>query len=423
MAAFCAATVFADGYDAQAIGFVAPTLVEQWHITRSALSPVFSGGLVGMFIGALLFGPLGDRFGRKRVLVWCTLWFGVLALFTGMAQSVTFLTVLRFTKGLGLGGTLPNAIALTSECMPKRLRATGVMLMFMGFSLGAATGGIAAAGLISHFGWQSVFLVGGILPCLTATSLLRLPNSIGYLGLQDAEMKRTDALDSSASSGSSCVTSKRTETGFLVAHLFRDRRTSMTLLLWLIFFMSLLDLYFINSWLPTVIHDSGVAIEKAVVMTSLFQIGGAVGVLILGCWIDHKASYDVLAWTYVGAAATVFLIGIESGSFGLETVAIFAAGVCVIGGQTAANALAAESYPPQFRSTGVGWALGIGRIGSIIGPIVGGALLSLQWETKWILWSAAVPPLIAAVAATALNSMVGRASVPVLAAQQQERLL
>ncbi len=188
--ALCAASVLMDGFDAQAIGFVAPSLVEQWHITRPALGPVLSSGLAGMLMGALLFGTLGDRFGRRRILILCTLWFGAFSLLTARADSVSSMLLLRLITGLGLGGTLPNAISLTSEYMPRRLRATGVTLMFCGFPIGAAIVGLVAASLIPRFGWPAVFVVGGVLPCIIAVFLLSLPESIRFLLLKGEEDKR-----------------------------------------------------------------------------------------------------------------------------------------------------------------------------------------------------------------------------------------
>jgi AAHS family 4-hydroxybenzoate transporter-like MFS transporter len=173
----------------------------------------------------------------------------------------------------------------------------------------------------------------------------------------------------------------------------------VTLLLWVMFFMNLLDLYFLNSWLPTVMNDNGIRVQIAIVITTLFQIGGAIGAILLGRLIDRRLSFKILAWTYLSAAACIFLIGEAGASIGLLVVTVFAAGFCVVGGQTSSNALAAEFYPTAMRSTGVGWALGIGRIGSIIGPTLGGILLSRGGGTRQIFWLAAVPVLIATVAA------------------------
>ena len=405
----CALAVLMDGFDAQAMGFVAPSLLEQWHISRVALSPILSSGLVGMLAGALLLGPLGDRLGRKRLLVFCTLWFGILSLLTARVNSVEPMLWLRLMTGFGLGGAMPNATALTSEYMPRRLRATGVMLMFFGFSMGAAIGGFVAAGLISRYGWQAVFVVGGLLPLATAAALIvALPESIRFLLLKGGQEQRLAGLlrqvAPHAPAAASYARIEERKAGFPVSQLFTERRAGTTLLLWVIFFMSLLDLYFLNSWLPTVIHDAGVPLGQAIIITALFQVGGAAAAIVLGRVVDRQMSYGVLAWVYAGAAVCVFLIGLVSGTVAVETAAVFAAGFCVIGGQTCSNSLAAESYPTLLRSTGVGWALGIGRIGSIVGPVLGGLLLSFDWGMRRVFLAAAAPALIASLAAAALNS-------------------
>src|SRR5258706_588491 len=178
----CGALVFMDGFDAQAMGFVAPALMAQLHITRAALGPAISTGLLGMMMGALICGPLADHFGRKPVLVGCTLTFGLGALLTATATSLQSLLLFRLLTGLGLGGAMPNAIALTSEYAPKKVRSTAVMTMFTGFSIGAAAGGFLAAGLIPRFGWQSVFWLGGTLPlALALIAFVWLPESIFLL--------------------------------------------------------------------------------------------------------------------------------------------------------------------------------------------------------------------------------------------------
>jgi AAHS family 4-hydroxybenzoate transporter-like MFS transporter len=185
---------------------------------------------------------------------------------------------------------------------------------------------------------------------------------------------------------------------FIVRQLFAAGRTRMTLLIWVIFFMSLLDLYFLNVWMPTLVHDAGIEIGRAIVLTALFQLGGAVGSFVLGRVLDRFLSFRVLAYAYLSAGVFVFLIGSAGKSVVLLACAILAAGFAVIGGQGCANALAAAFYPTPIRATGVGWALGIGRVGSIVGPLVGGVLLSLQQDTRRVFWAAAVPVLIASVA-------------------------
>jgi MFS transporter, AAHS family, 4-hydroxybenzoate transporter len=405
IAVLCAMVLFMDGFDAQAMGFVAPALIDQLQIARASLGPVFSSGLVGIMIGALVFGPLADRFGRKPVLVFCTVLFGACSLLTATATSLPSLLVYRLITGFGLGGAMPNAVALTSEFMPKRSRATAVTLMFVGFSIGAAVGGFVAAGLMARFGWQSVFVTGGVIPFAIAVLLIALlPESIRFLLMKGGEDRRIAQSLSRIAPGvspdlaRSLVIEERPAQEFVVKQLFTAGRAPMTLLMWVIFFMSLLDLYFLNAWLPTVIHDAGIVIEQAIVLTALFQVGGAVGSLIMGRLLDRFLSFGVLACAYLSAGVFVFFIGAAGKSVALLAITIFAAGCGVIGGQSSANALSAEFYPTPMRATGVGWALGIGRVGSIIGPLLGGALLTLQHETRRVFWAAAIPVLIASAA-------------------------
>ncbi|MFB9266837.1 MFS transporter [Bradyrhizobium erythrophlei] len=409
----CAAVLFLDGFDTQAIGYVAPALAKEWSLSRAALGPVFSAGLFGLMIGALVFGPLADRVGRKRIIIFSTLAFGVGTFATVFVNDVSSLMVIRLLTGLGLGGAMPNAVAMTSEFSPHRRRATMVMIMFCGFSVGAALGGLLAAALIPQYGWRSVFIVGGAAPLLLAPVLAwRLPESVRFLALGGRAQARVAELlarintnAAPAASGTQFVVHEPRLEGLPVRHLFSDRRTLPTLLLWVVFFMSLLDLYFLANWLPTVLNDLGASVSAAVLIGSMLQVGGVVGTFALGSVVD-RFSFRALALVYFVAVFAVGAIGQSSHSVALVTSAIFAAGFCIVGGQIAANALAANYYPTAMRATGVGWALGIGRVGSIIGPLIGGALMSAKWTTGELFLTAASAALCAALAAFSLSRFV-----------------
>ncbi|HEX3482279.1 MAG TPA: MFS transporter [Kofleriaceae bacterium] len=403
VAVLCAAIVFLDGYDALIMGYVAPALRAQFHIERLALGPVLSIGLVGMLVGALVFGPVADRIGRRPVLLICPVIFGVGSLLAGNAGSVSELLVFRLVAGLGMGGAMPNAIALTAEYMPKRIRAISVTTMFCGFSLGSAAVGWVAALVIPSLGWPWVFRIGGILPiAITAVAFAWLPESVRFLVSRNPGDRRArDYVARIAPDNPAALLSIEEEPRrFPVVQLFTGGRHWVTPLLWVMFFANLLDLYFVNSWMPTIMKDVGISETRAIAITTLFQIGGTVGAIVIGLLFGRSLSFRVLALGYLTAAIFVFLIG-ESGTSTLWLViTVFMAGLGVIGAQNGANAMAAEVYPTAARSTGVGWALGVGRIGSIIGPNLGAMMVG---TTPRLFLYAAVPLLIAAAAALVVS--------------------
>jgi AAHS family 4-hydroxybenzoate transporter-like MFS transporter len=394
----CGAIVFLDGFDAQIMGYVAPALRAELHVERSALGPALSSGLFGMMLGAMVFGPLADRVGRRPILIVCPLIFGLGSLLTTTAHSVESLVMFRLLTGFGMGGAMPNTIALTAEYVPRRVRASAVMTMFCGFSIGAAAVGWVAAALIPAPGWRSVFVVGGILPCvITGVTIAFVPESLRFLlrkpgGEQRARTHLAKIAPDAPLSAALTFTEDGARPGFVVKQLFVAGRGLVTVLLWGMFFLNLLDLYFVNSWLPTVMKDVGISEQRAILITTLFQVGGTVGAIVLGRLLDRHLSFRLLSLIYLVGATCVFLIG-ESGASSVWLIAtVFAAGFGVIGAQTSSNALAAEVYPTAIRSTGVGWALGVGRIGSILGPLLGAQLVG---NTPRLFVMAAVPLLVA----------------------------
>jgi AAHS family 4-hydroxybenzoate transporter-like MFS transporter len=411
VAGLCGAVVFMDGFDAQAIGYVAPTLSAAWKLPKGALGPVFGAGLFGLMLGALILGPVADRIGRKPVIVVSVLWFGICTLLTVSADSLNSLLLWRLLTGFGLGGAMPNAIALTSEYSPQRSRATMVMVMFMGFSLGSAIGGLIAAQFISKYGWTAVFWLGGLAPILLVPVLwFVLPESVRLLALRGGQDQRIRRFLSRINPDlrleeAHFVISEEHPRGFTVKHLFTEGRAPATLLFWVMFFMNLLDIYFLAAWLPTVINNAGLSIELAVITSTMLQVGGTIGVLVLSRFLDRGNPYFVLGATYFSASIFIAAIGSGGASIALLIPAVFAAGFCVVGAQTGSNALVSIFYPTFIRSTGVGWALGIGRIGSIIGPVLGGFMLSAEWHIPTIFLVGAIPVLIASCAVMVLSRL------------------
>jgi AAHS family 4-hydroxybenzoate transporter-like MFS transporter len=406
----CAWIALLDGFDTQSIAYVAPVIAEQWGIPMAGFGPIFGAGLAGLAVGAFILSPVADRFGRKGVILLSVLLFGVFALITARATSLNELLIYRFLTGLGLGGAMPNIIALTSEYAPKRIRAVLIAVMFCGFPLGSTVGGVVSAPLISAFGWQSVFILGGILPLLSLVALgIWLPESIRYLvarGVADRRiahllMRLNPTIPQQA--GNRYVIHGPPAVGFPVTKLFQEGRAQMTTLLWVAFFMNLLVMYFLVNWMPSLLKASGLPLNVAILSTAVLNAGGVVGAIVLGRFVDRLDPYLVLGGAY--SASALFIAGIAMGTSNLWflMIATFLAGFGVVGAQIGVNALAAGLYPTSIRSTGVGWALGVGRIGSIIGPVAGGILLNFGWNAQSVVLIAAVPALFAGVAVFALR--------------------
>lgn len=403
--ALCALTVFLDGYDTQSVAFVAPSIAMDWHLTRASLGPIFVASLVGLLIGALILGLIADKFGRRAILMLSTAIFGVFTILTAHSGGVGELLIFRFLAGLGLGGAMPNAIALTAEYCPERRRATLVMIMFTGFSLGAAFGGAVAAALIPHYGWRSVWYVGGALPVLLLPlQFALLPESIRYLVVSEAAVERITRLVKrldphfAPPAGVRYEIAEARAPGVPVVHLFRDNRSLGTTLLWVIFFMNLLDIFFLQNWIPTIAHGAGLSVRTAVIIGTLFQVGGVIAALFVGIPIDRYGAYGVMTLLYGIGFLFIIAIGQAGSSAPALMVTTFGAGFCVVGGQNSANALAAIFYPTAMRSTGVGWSLGIGRIGGIVGPLLGGLLISLHWPNSSLFIAGSIPLFLAAIA-------------------------
>ncbi len=364
-------------------------------------------------LGALIIAPMADRVGRKPIIVIATLMFGLFSLATVRATDVHSLVILRLLTGLGLGGTMPNAIALTSEYVPKRGRSLLVVLMFSGFTLGSIFGGLISAEAIPRYGWQSVFWVGGLIPiALSLLLLLRLPESIRYLVVSKASSRSTASIRRQIDPAGpipddvELIVETPSAAPMSVRALFVGGRAKTTILLWTIFFLSLLDVYMLSNWLPTAMNSVGASVKVAVGMGIVLQVGSLIGGLLVGWMLDQQRGRSALslAPAYALGGVCVALIGaLATKSLPLTTLAVFGAGLGVIGGQTAANAVAAGAYPTELRSTGVGWALGVGRLGSILGPLLAGVLIQAHVSIRDVFLISALPALCAIPAALALG--------------------
>jgi AAHS family 4-hydroxybenzoate transporter-like MFS transporter len=425
----CASVLFVDGFDVQGITYVAPAISREWKLGRGAFGPTFSAGLFGLMLGAILLAPLADRIGRRRVIVWSCATFGLCTLLTVWMPSLGALLVLRFFTGLGLGSALPNAIGLASEYAPERRRALVVMFVGSGISIGSIASGMVAAQVVMTRGWRSLFVVGGTLPLLLAAVLSRsLPESIRFAALlprgqEEARRLLHKIRPTIDAEGDVRIVSGDAEGGkATVADLFRERRGPATLALWVAFFMSLLNVYLAINWLPTSLNASGFTVTQAAFMTSLYHFGGVAGTYAIGLLMDRLGRHTMVLFALLLALIGFYAFASLPEMAQWPTSAVLMlAGFGVIGAQVGLTALSAITYPVAMRSTGLGWALGVGRVGSIVGPTVGGWLLATASNPRSVYAVCIVPVLIgmASIALLKRQSSRSAASLPVALEKEQ----
>lgn len=405
----CAAVLFVDGFDVQGITYVAPTITREWGLVRGDLWPALTGGLVGVMLGAMFLAPLADRVGRRSVLVYSCVAFGVTTLLTVLVGSLTWLVLLRFVTGLGLGAALPNAIGLASEYAPHKRRALVVMFVGSGISLGAIGAGIVTAQLVAPFGWHAVFVVGGVLPLLLAAVLARaLPESIRFAAAvpgRQAEAKKLLRRIKPELESDVAIVSNDPEGGkATVFDLFKDNRGIATVCLWVAFFMSLLNVYLAINWLPTSLEASGFTTPQAATMTTLYHVGGVLGTYTIGLLMDRLGTHRMVLVGLLLAAIGFYTFATATGMTQWPTTAILMlAGVGVIGAQVGATALASMTYPVTMRATGLGWALGVGRVGSIVGPTIGGFAVATAADARSIYLGCIIPVVLGTIAVAVLK--------------------
>jgi AAHS family 4-hydroxybenzoate transporter-like MFS transporter len=402
----CGLVIIFDGFDTQSIGILAPSMSETLNIPLKYFGTILSAALFGLLIASLVMGPVADRWGRKWVLVFSVFTFAFFMTITARATSLEELVILRFLTGLGLGGAIPNAISLACEYAPKRLVATVVGFIMAGMPLGQVLSGQASALLLpTRLGWRAVFYVGGVLPFLVAIALiLWLPESVRFLTVRGADQRKISRIMARISPTLAKVTinpeaaQDRERKGLSVKHLFAEGRTAATLLLWVPFFMNLLILYFIVSWLPALLRQVHMPISAGVAAATIFGVGSIVGSLAQGPMTNRWGSYALLLSEFGACVLLSASLSLVATSLPLVIMVAFVLGFTVTGIQVGLNSLAASFYPTSIRSTGVGWALGIGRIGSVTGPVLGGILLKIGWTPQQILLATAVPAFCAGLA-------------------------
>jgi MFS transporter, AAHS family, 4-hydroxybenzoate transporter len=403
--ALCTLIQMCDGYDVGSIGWAVPSLTHVWNLPPPAFSTAFVWSSVGVMVGALAAGPIGDRVGRKPLLLASVTIFGIASLLSAVAPSLAMLSVWRFFTGLGIGGAFSGTVALTGDYTPRRLRATLIMVQFTGAPLGTFVGGLAVSALLAYFGWQVIFVIGGVFPLvLVPIMAMWLPESPRFLTRkpnltprQQALLARLEIAPGRADPHAVDIAVENP-----IKMLFGRGYALQTVLLWIIYFCSLLNLFLFVYWLPEVLHLTGMTPPQAVFASNFIALGGMSAVLYLGLLIDRFGPERTLALHYAAGIVFIALIALVALPYFALLTVIFLAGTTVIGSQTGANGACGALYPARMRTTGIGWALGIGRLGSIVSPILGGYLLARGLPPTQIFLSACFFALVAATATALL---------------------
>lgn len=399
--ALCFIVVALDGMDIAIMGFIAPTLKAAWGVTNHQLGLVISAALIGLALGAMVAGPLADRYGRRVMILFSVLFFGLWTLATALSQNIEQMMLFRFLTGLGLGAAMPNVGTLVAEYAPERRRAFIITVVFCGFTFGAASGGFAASWLLPRYNWHSVLLLGGILPLLVLPLLFRgLPESVRFLISRGASAARIHAILDRMMPGKTppdCAFHAPEATSPVsgaVGTVLSRRYLFGSIMLWGGYFMGLFLVYLIGSWLPSLVNTLGMSVTEAAIITAMYQAGGTLGSLFAGWLMDRFNANLALAAIYGCGGLFIVGLGFSPAEVGIMSTIAFCSGFCFNGANTGMNALSASYYPTHARATGSSWMHGVGRIGAILSAFVGAEMLSLGWSFSLIFLLLAIPAVI-----------------------------
>ncbi|MFP3606461.1 MFS transporter [Paraburkholderia sp. SIMBA_053] len=429
LVALCFTGIILDGFDISVMGLVAPALRQEWNLSHETLGWILSTALIGQTIGALIGGILSDRFGRKPVMVASVFCIGIWTLATGMADHVPFMIASRFFTGLGLGAIIPSTTALVAEYAPRRMKALLVTLTLCGFTVGAAGGGFLSAFMLPAHGWRPILVIGGVVPVLLGIVLMKaLPESLSYLlSRGKAKQSVTDIVERMSrghSSGFREVIIRQDEVRHksAVKIVLASQYRTGTMLLCLADFCVLFLIFLFNSWLPTLVKENGgYSLSQSAIATSMFQLGGPVGSLIIGWAMDRWRPNAILTLNFMLAAFSVGAIGQVASHYAIICSLTFVAGFCLGGGSVGLAAFAAEFFPTEARATGTSWMLGLGRLGAILSALTGAAMLTLGWSLSQIFLALVIPALIVSLIMLALRlprHLQGTGAAPVVASNE-----
>lgn len=398
---------FCDGLDTGIIGFVAPALLDDWGISKPDLAPVLSAALFGMSIGAIISGPLSDKFGRKGVIILTTLLFSIFTILCGFATNTQELMIYRFITGIGLGAAMPNISTIVSEYMPLKRKAFLTGLAGCGFMLGISSGGVLSAYLLENQGWEKVIIIGGIVPIVLIVFLItKLPESPQYLIKQNKQDKAKPILEKIHGQAFPAET-----IFFLPATEVADEQLSPvkilfkkyfwgSAMLWLCCFTSLMVFYLLTSWMPTILKTAGFTTQQFSLIAAIFPFGGVIGASLMGWYMDKVNPNTVVKYAYLVAFGLFIMAALVSSDIILLGISIFLIGALLAGAQSSLLPLSALFYPAVCRGVGVSWMHGVGRIGAIIGAFYGSLIFTFELSLSGLFFVLAIPTFISFIALT-----------------------
>jgi benzoate transport len=404
----CIAMNMLDGMDVLVIAYAAPALAADWSTSPEALGTIFSAGLLGMTAGAMFLAPFADRIGRRNMILICVIVMGAGIFLTAYSRSEGELIFLRFASGLGIGSMLATAATMGAEYAPDRNRNFIVSIILSGYPIGATLSGLAAASVIPEYGWRAMFIVAGSATLVTLPIVwLLLPESLDFLiktrpanALQKANriLKRM-GYDAVTELPPAPAEIKKAS----VAELFKHGLKLPTIWLWIAFFMSFVTLYFLTSWIPKLASSTGLSMKLAIYAGTVFNLGAFFGIISQGYLSLKFGLRRIISFYLIGTAGLMWVFGFISESL-IILVLFGLIGWGVQGGFVGLYSVAARLYPTEVRNTGIGWGIGAGRTGAIVGPKIGGTLIGmgLTLTTNFLIFS--VPMLIAAVATRLIKS-------------------
>lgn len=428
---WCAFAIFSEGYDLVILGSAIPVLIEEWGITSNQAGMLGSATIIGMMLGAFFFGTLADRIGRKNIIIFCVAIFSFFTFIIGFTNNIYQFGMFRFIAGIGLGGVMPNAIALMSEYAPKNLKSTLVSVMFSGYSVGGIIASLIAILLTPMYGWEVTFFIGGI-PLLFLPFMYKTLPESPYILIARQQNKELASILVKLKTKYVPTDGERFSTGFpeqevgnAVAELFKKGRAFSTVMIWLAFSMCLLMIFGMNTWLPELMNAAGYPLTSSILFLLVLNFGAIFGA-IGGGWLSDKWNpKKVLVLFFIVAAISILFLGFKANIL-LLYVLVAIAGASTVGTQIIANAYTSQFYPSKIRSSGVGWALGVGRLGAIAGPLVGGILLTLALPTYQNFLAFAIPAIIGAIAIFFVKekqsgSEIGHQGIPEMAKKTAAR--